>query len=279
MTRVADAISSLARWLASSSPSARLDAEILVAHVLGERRAALVADPGRPLSAAQVDEIEALGRRREAGEPIAYLTGRREFWSLELEITPEVLVPRQETELVVELALAALARVAAPSVLDLGTGCGAIALALAVERKDARVTGTDVSEAALVLAARNAMRLGVTNVEWLCGSWYEPVGNRRFDAVLANPPYVAPDDPALASLAREPRLALVAPQSGLGAIGDICAGASAHLGHGGFLALEHGAGQGAPVRALVERAGLTAVTTHRDLAGLERVTTGGLGTH
>lgn len=273
MTRAASALAALRRRLAAS-PSASLDAEILLAHALGVSRAVLAAEPGRALDAEQAQALEALALRRIAGEPVAYLTGRREFWSLELEVTPDVLVPRPETELLVELALSALPRDIRPEVLDLGTGSGAIALALARERGDAIVTAVDASGAALAVAERNARRLGIGNARFLRGSWYAPVGPARFDAIVSNPPYVAEGDPALASLAPEPRLALVAGPDGLGAIAKICAGAQAHLAPGGFLLVEHGAAQGAAVRELVARAGLVAVATHRDLAGLERVSGG-----
>ncbi|HEX9707078.1 MAG TPA: peptide chain release factor N(5)-glutamine methyltransferase [Steroidobacteraceae bacterium] len=274
MTRSADALASLQERLAAASPTASLDAEILLAHVLGTSRAALAAAPGRTLAPSQAWELEALALRRIVGEPVAYLTGRREFWSLDLEVTPAVLVPRPETELVIELALAALAGVSCPAVLDLGTGSGAIALALARERDDADVTAVDASTAALEVARRNARRLRIGNVRFLRGSWYVPVGTGRFNAIVSNPPYVAEGDPALATLAHEPREALVSGRDGLDAIAAICAGASQHLVPGGRLFVEHGAAQGAAVRELLSAAGLGEVATHRDLGSRERVTAG-----
>ena len=157
-----------------------------------------------------------------------------------------MLVPRPETELVVELALGALARVSRPAVLDLGTGSGAIALAIARERDDAAVTAVDASAAALEVAGRNARQLGIGNVHFLRGSWYEPAGVKRFDAIVSNPPYVADDDPALAALAHEPRVALVAGRDGLDALAEVCAGARAHLRPGGRLVVEHGAARARP---------------------------------
>jgi len=274
MTSTADALASLRQRFATISATAALDAEILLAQVLGTNRAALAARPGRTLAPSQAEMLETLASRRAAGEPIAYITGRREFWSLELEVTRDVLVPRPETELVVELALAGLARVSRPAVLDLGTGSGAIALALARERDDAVVTAVDASAAALAVAGRNAGKLGIGNVRFLHGSWYEPVAGRRFDAIVSNPPYVAEDDPALASLTHEPRAALVAGQNGLGALAEVCDGARHCLRPGGSLIVEHGASQGAAVRELMSNAGLIEVRTHRDLAAQERVTAG-----
>lgn len=274
MTSAASVLASLRRRLTATSPSASLDAEVLLAHVLGTSRAALIAAPERTLAPSQAEALEALALRRIGGEPVAYLTGRREFWSLELEVTPAVLVPRPETELAVELALSALERVFRPAVLDLGTGSGAIALAIAREREDAVVTAIDASAGALEVAERNAERLGIGNVRFLRGSWYEPAGSERFDAIVSNPPYIAANDPALAGLAHEPREALVAVRDGLGAIAEICAGAAAHLVSGGQLLVEHGADQGAAVRNLMSRAGLADVSTHRDLASRERVSTG-----
>ena len=274
MTRAQAALDALRRELVPASPTADLDAQLLLAHVLGIDRARLAADPARPLDAAQVDTLVALARRRLGGEPIAYLTGKREFWSLDLEVTPDVLVPRPETELVVELALAELSAMQSPAVLDLGTGSGAIALAIASERQDAAVTAVDASAAALALARRNAARLGIGNVRFLTGSWYEAVGGAHFDVIVSNPPYVAIGDPALAALLHEPRAALVAGVDGLDALRAICAGAPARLVAGGVLIVEHGATQGAAVRALMAQSGLTGATTHRDLAGHERATRG-----
>lgn len=276
MTRAGPALAALARRLAHVSSTPALDAELLLAQALGEGRAAVAAHPERTLTAAQCAALEALAGRRLRGEPLAYLTGRKEFWSLDLEVTPDVLVPRPETELAVELALTALAGVPRPAVLDLGTGSGAIALAIARERPDAAVTATDESAAALAVAAGNAARLGVANVRFLCGSWFAPVAGERFDLVVSNPPYLAASDAALAALAHEPRAALVAGPTGLEALDRIGAEAPAALIPGGVLVLEHGADQGAAVRALMAHAGLTGVVTRRDLAGLERATQGRL---
>jgi len=229
--------------------------------------------------------------RRASGEPVAYLLGEREFWSLPLRVAPGVLVPRPDTECLVEVALRFLQgwgmaaahepHLATPanpsptqSVLDLGTGSGAIALALASELPAARVVAVEVSAPAFAVAADNFKRLAPGRVELLAGHWYEPLGPRRFTCIVSNPPYLAADDPYLPSLAAEPREALVSGNDGLECYREIIAGAPAHLEAGGLLALEHGHAQGAAVRALLAAAGFTGMATHRDLAGLERVTSG-----
>ena len=273
MTRAGDAYFELRKKLAAS-PSAGLDAELLLAHVLGCSRAALAAAPERELNECQAVALAGLAARRRNGEPIAYLTGRRAFWTLELEVTPDVLVPRPETELLVGTALDELRDIEAPAVLDLGTGSGAIALAIASERPDASVTAVDRSAAALTVAARNAKRLQIGNVRFLQGSWYEPAGAERFHAIVANPPYVAAEDPALGALAHEPREALAAGPLGLDALAKICADAPSHLAAGGRLIVEHGAGQGRAVREMMTAADLHGVATLNDLAGHERVTRG-----
>lgn len=213
--------------------------------------------------------------RRASGEPVAYIHGEREFWSLPLQVGPGVLVPRPDTECLVEVALQFLRGQTRPaSVLDLGTGSGAIALALASELPLAQVVAVEVSPAALAVAAGNIARLAPGRVELLSGHWYEPVGGRRFACIVSNPPYLAEDDPHLPSLAAEPRSALVSGPDGLECYREIVAGAPKHLETGGLLAVEHGHTQGAAVSALFAAAGFTGIATHRDLAGLERVTSG-----
>ena len=264
----------------------RLDAELLLAHVLDVTRAGVVARDDRVLTPEELGDFERLLARRVAGEPLAYLTGVKEFWSLELEVTPDVLVPRPETELLVEWFLS-FPRKRESSVLDLGTGSGAIALAIANERPDARVTASDVSHAALRVASANASRLGIRNVTFLQGDLFKALdsrpstalrtgvrGNDAFDLIVSNPPYVAEGDPHLAELKYEPAAALIAGADGLDALRAIGAGAPAQLRAGGWLLVEHGAAQGAAVRELMARAGFTGVETRRDLAGHERATGG-----
>ncbi len=258
------------------SPSARLDAEVLLAHALERPRSFVHSRGGEAVAPAVAARIAALIERRRRGEPVAYITGRREFWSLELEVDASVLIPRPETELLVEFALEILPVAAHARVLELGTGSGAVALAIARERPNARVTANDISTPALTLACRNAERLGIGNVTFVTGDWYETVGAMHCDLIVSNPPYVAGDDPALASgdASHEPRLALTPGPTGLEAIERIVAGARSHLRASGWLGVEHGAEQGAAVRALFSRHGLSTIRTRRDLAGHERVTTG-----
>ena len=249
------------------------DCAHLLALALDVPRTWLLTHGGQMLDAAVLQRFETLLARRLAGEPMAYLRGTQGFWTLELEVTPDVLVPRPETERLVELALTRMGEHGA--LVDLGTGSGALALALKSERPAWRITATDRSAAALGVAARNAAQLGL-DVECLPGDWYAPLAGRRFDVIVSNPPYVAPDDPCLAGdgLRHEPRTALAAADAGLADLAVIVAGAAAHLLPGGWLLLEHGADQGEAVRALLTQAGFTAVETHTDLAGHPRVTLG-----
>jgi release factor glutamine methyltransferase len=249
-----------------------LDAEVLLAHVLGKPRALLRAHGDDAVTAPDHERYRALLARRIAGEPVAYLTGRREFWSLDLAVGPGVLVPRPETELLVEIAVGALAGRQSPHILDLGTGSGAIALALAMEIPAAHIIAVDASPAALDIARRNATLAGIENVEFLSGDWYEPVAGQRFDLIVSNPPYLATDDLHLRALGCEPTAALVAGPTGLEALAQIATGAADHLHPGGILVLEHGCEQGPAVRELLTRAGLEAALTRCDLAGLERAT-------
>jgi release factor glutamine methyltransferase len=254
---------------------ARREAEILLCHVLAKPRSYLFAWPEAEVDAASAERFRAGLRARREGRPLAYLLGRREFWSLTLTVNEATLIPRADTELLVERALA-LELPQSARVLDLGTGSGAIALALARERPAWQVTGVDVSAAALAVARANGEALGLARVRWLCGSWFAPVPGERFDLVISNPPYVAPGDPHLArgDLRFEPRSALVADDDGFACFDAIIAAAPAHLGPGAWLAFEHGAAQGEGVRQRLAGAGFAAVASHRDLAGHERVTLG-----
>ena len=261
---------------------ALLDAELLLARVLATTRTALIAGDDRRLAPEEDDRWSSWLARRANGEPIAYLLGEKEFHGLVLEVNADVLVPRPETELVVDwaaelidVASPAAGASAIPAVVDLGTGSGAIALAIKRLRPAARVTATDASAAALAVARRNAKRIGLA-VELVDGSWWAAVEARRFDIAVSNPPYVAAGDPHLAELRHEPVMALTPGGDGLDALRAIAAGATDHLFAGGWLIVEHGFDQGAAVRDLLAEAGLVAIETRCDLAGLERATAGRL---
>jgi release factor glutamine methyltransferase len=259
---------------AGSNATPALDAEVLLAHVLSVGRSRLRSHPEEPVRE-RAGQYRALIVRRAAGEPLAYLTGTQEFWSLPLAVSRAVLVPRPETELLVERALA-LRSAPHGRVVDLGTGSGAVALAIASERPHWQVTATDVSAEALAIARANAAQLKLSAIDFRQGSWFAPLAGTRFDIIVSNPPYVATDDPALTdpALAHEPRLALTAGADALSCLRAIARDAPQHLDPGGWLLLEHGNGQGLAVRDELVLAGLRYVRSHRDLAGHERITEG-----
>jgi release factor glutamine methyltransferase len=248
-----------------------LDAQVLLAHALRRPRSYLLAHAEDVAPAAAAAAYEGLLARAVAGEPLAYLTGQREFWSLLLQVCPAVLIPRPETELAVERCLALLPE-GPCRVCDLGTGSGAIACALAAERPAWHITATDCSSAALHVARGNAARLGLDRIEFIGGDWLEPLGERRFDVLVSNPPYVEAADPALAALAHEPQLALSAGPDALAALRRIISSSPPHLLPGGYLVLEHGTDQARSVERALVAAGYAHVRCHRDLAGHERVT-------
>jgi release factor glutamine methyltransferase len=279
MASVAEHLRLAAGALPGSPPptaDARWEAEMLLAHALRRERSWLYAHPDAIPDADAAAAFAALLARRRAGEPLAYLLGRRAFWRLDLAVDPATLIPRPETELLVELALERIAVDAPCDVLDLGTGSGAVALAIALERPRARVTAVDASEAALAVARANAQAHGLGHVELLRSDWFAALAGRHFDVVAGNPPYLAEDDPHLATgeLAREPREALVSGVDGLDAIRHIAVDAQVATRPGGWLLLEHGWTQGEAVRALLAAAGWREVATKRDLEGRDRVTLG-----
>jgi release factor glutamine methyltransferase len=262
--------------LRANPAAATRDAESLLAHALQIDRAQMIADPAEPVLDAVSARFAALIERRAAGEPLAYLTGQKEFWSLPLAVSSAVLVPRPETELLVERALA-LCNAAEARVLDLGTGSGAVALAIARERPRWHILAIDQSEAAIEVARMNAQNLRIANVTFACGYWFAAVpAATHFTLIVSNPPYLAASDPALQSdgVCYEPKAALVAGNDGLDAIRAIVAAAGNHLQPGGWLALEHGMAQGAAVRELLVAQGFDHVRSHFDLAGRERVSEG-----
>jgi len=249
------------------------EARLLLESVSGLSRAAMAAHPEASLSESAVEKFRAATARRRSGEPIAYVLGERAFHAICLAVGPDVLIPRPETELLVDFALERLPRNG--TLLDLGTGSGAIALAVKRARPDASVTAVDLSSSALNLARTNAARLGL-EVEFHAGHWFDPIAGRRFDVVVSNPPYVAEGDPHLGQgdLRFEPRNALVSGADGLDAIRHIVRLAPRHLHAHGWLALEHGLGQDAEVRNLLVDAGLESVTSRPDLAGIARISIG-----
>jgi len=274
MNTVAKMLDFACRTLAQHSDSPRLDAELLLGKVLGVARSQLIVRGSDCIAADELHLYENLIDQRVKGAPIAYLTGTREFWSLALKITPAVLVPRPETEILVELALGLLAPHQNQSILDLGTGSGAIALAIASERPYVQVTGVDISPAALGVARDNSRALALRNVTWRLGSWFDAVPGEHFEMIVANPPYVAAGDLALDALAAEPGLALCSGPTGLEALAMIIEGAGRHLKPGARLLLEHGSGQERDVALLLERHGFHEVRSHADYSGRPRVTLG-----
>jgi release factor glutamine methyltransferase len=255
---------------ATALPVDRTDAELLLAALLRLPRAQLIAFEERPVDMLTLTLFQAGLERLADGEPLAYVTGVKEFWSLPVTVAPGVLVPRPETELLVELCLARLGD-RPRRVADLGTGSGAIALALARERPEWRIVATDLSSDALDVARANRRRLDAGNVELRQGSWCEPLAGERFDAIVSNPPYIAPGDPALPALRHEPVQALVAEDEGYAALFAIAACARGHLLPGGLLLLEHGAGQSARLVEHLAALGYRDIASHRDLAGHDRV--------
>ena len=253
----------------------RTDARVIIANYLGVDRAWLVANPMHVLTETQDATIDALVAQRVLGQPVAYLLGKREFYSRDFDVGPAVLIPRPETETLVEAVLERVAPDA--SIVDLGTGSGAIALTLACERPLARIAATDVSEAALDVARANAARLCPGRIEFLAGSWYAPLAGRGFDAIVANPPYVAAGDPHLrqGDLRFEPRAALTDESTdGMASVRAIIEGAGAHLNRGGWLLLEQGYDQSDACRALLASAGFDDLVSIPDLAGIPRVAGG-----
>jgi release factor glutamine methyltransferase len=272
--RGADACLTVGQALRLSPAVDPRDARLLLRHVLGATQAQLIAYPERALSAAERERYLTLVDRRAAGEPVAYLLGVREFFSLDLRVTPDVLIPRPETEHLVEHALARLAPGAGRRALDLGTGSGAVAIALALSRPDALVIAADISEAALALARENARRHSAA-VLFLRSDWMTPIEG-AFDLIVSNPPYVRSDDPHLdlGDVRFEPRLALVAGKDGLDCIRTIVLQARTRLREGGWLLFEHGYDQGPAGLGLLEEAGYAELTSLRDLVGHLRVSAG-----
>lgn len=276
---IAALIGSAAEQLHGPSDITRLEAELLLAHTLVVDRSYCYAWPERVVEAAASARFQALVARRSRGEPLAYIIGVREFWSLSLQVTPDTLIPRSDTELLVEHTIARidchLRDAGSCKVLDLGTGSGAIAIAIASERPSVEVHAIDNSEAALDVAKSNAANLGAT-VKFYRSNWFDRVANTDFQMIVSNPPYIDPQDPHLqqADLQHEPRSALVAANNGFADIETIIQGCPAHLSDGGTLLLEHGHRQADGVRDRLTAAGFSNVVTHTDIEQRERITVG-----
>ena len=277
----ANSVGALIDWarirLASRSGSSKLDAEVLLGFALGRPRSSLIGFPERGVSAAESARYHRLIERREAGVPVAYLTGTREFYSLPLTVSSATLVPRPETELLVDKVLERLPADGRSVVLDAGSGCGAVALAIKSHRPHCRMVAVECSAPALRVAVSNGVRLGL-QVEWIRSHWFDALANARFDIIAANPPYVATGDEALLTgdPRHEPRLALDGGADGLDGLRSVIAGAPRVLAPRGTLLLEHGFDQARPVRELLRECGFRGIETHRDAAGLDRVSVGEL---
>jgi release factor glutamine methyltransferase len=266
MTTVATALAAARAKLPAS------EARLLLGHVLGQSATWVLAHDDEVLEEDALLVFASLVARRAGGEPVAYLAGYREFFGRKFVVSPAVLIPRPETELLVEVALAGMAASESPRILDMGTGSGCIAITLALESPSAKVSAIDSSEAALTVARRNAELLGAY-IDFRHSDWFESLGGQRFDVIVANPPYIAAADPHLAEgdLRCEPLAALCSGADGLDALRRIIAAAPAHLTSGGTIWLEHGYDQAGAVRELLSAAGLTGIEQHRDLAGIVRV--------
>lgn len=269
---IADAITATTARLQAVSESARLDAEILIARAIDMPRSYLFAHPEDELDERAYGRLEDTVQRRMSGEPMAYISGFKEFWSLELMVTPATLVPRPETEILVDRALREIPRNADWPILDLGTGSGAIALAIASDRPLCMITATDISADALAVAEQNARQLQLCNLEFLRGDWIAPVAGRTFRIIASNPPYVREGDPYLEALQAEPSLALTAGPRGLEAIETLARDCRSIIDAEGMLFVEHGAGQREAVADILATYGWQSIRCYDDLAGLPRVT-------
>lgn len=265
--------------LAAQGDNPRLEAQLLLAQLLDKPRSHLFAWPDKPLSTPQLSAFRALVKRRQQGEPLAYILGQREFWSLELKVTPDTLIPRPDTELLVEQALALIPPGSQASIADLGTGSGAIAAAIAQERPSCQVFASDRCPKALAVAQQNFTRLGLTNITTALGNWCSALPpHQRFNLILSNPPYIPAHDPHLqqGDLPHEPAAALIGGQDGLDSLRHIIHCAPAHLSHPGWLLLEHGHDQAPQVQPLLHTAGFDQITSYPDLAQHLRVSGGRL---
>lgn len=258
------------------SESATLDAEVLLCHCLGKSRSFLRAWPDKSLTNEQAEQFWHLIKQRQQGQPIAYLTGEREFWSRSFMVSPDVLIPRPDSELLIEISLRLFSPLQTGNILDLGTGSGILGITLAAERPLAKVMATDISRAALQIALANAKQLGVSNINFLRSSWFEAIAEKAFDLILSNPPYIPADDPHLqqGDVRFEPLSALVSADNGLQDIRILADEARSHLIPGGHLLIEHGYNQLGAVQDIFNAFNYQQIATHHDLSGNPRVTSG-----
>ncbi len=261
--------------LTSISASAKLDAQLLICHACNIEQTKIITYPEQTLSEQQLELFTSALNRRKNGEPLAYITGRKEFWSLEFTVSEHVLIPRSETELLIELTLNEVSNTKAPRILDLGTGSGVISISVAKEREDAKIVATDISSQALEIAKKNAEKHNA-EITFIKSSWYENLAEEIFDAIICNPPYIAKDDPDLDKhvYQHEPGKALISDKNGLKDLELVIAGAKEYLSSTGYLAVEHGFQQAKKVQQLFDQHGFMSIQTHKDLAGLDRATTG-----
>lgn len=276
MTNIKQALVSAREQLKASSASFSLDCEVLLCHALKVTKAYLYTYPEKTLTEAQLLNFQELVNSRQAGMPIAYLTGKQEFWSLDLNVNPATLIPRADTELLVSKTLENLANIASPSILELGTGSGAISLAIANSRPDIDIIATDISQEALKVATNNAKELAITNIKFVLSNWYSEVGDKKFDAIISNPPYIEADDPHLqqGDVRFEPKNALISGSDGLESLTNIISNAKKHLKEGGHILVEHGYNQSLDVKQLLADNGFEDLSCWQDLAGNDRVSYG-----
>lgn len=262
--------------LSTTSETAMLDAEVLLCHCLNKNRSFLRAWPEHQPSAEQLAQFQALVKQRSQGTPVAYLTGQREFWSRDFKVSPDVLIPRPDTELLIELSLSLLPTDRPCKIIDLGTGSGIIAVTLAAERPLTQVFASDLSSAALEVARYNAQQLNTGNVRFVQSSWFDNIEETGFDLVISNPPYIADNDPHLkiGDVRFEPDSALISAENGLQDIRQLAEQARVHLKDHGQLLVEHGYNQQTEVQAIFNELGYQQVNTHTDLSGNPRVTSG-----
>ena len=276
MTDIQTTLSTATELLSNSSDSASLDAEVLLCHVLNKARSHLRAWPEKELKTVEHNQLLQLLKQRQQGVPIAYITGKKEFWSRDFKVSPAVLIPRPDTELLIELVLKLISDKPQAHLIDLGTGSGAIAITLAAERPDTKVIATDLSNTALNIAKENASAHHIKNIQFIQSNWFDKITSCNFDLVISNPPYIAHNDPHLSQgdIRFEPDSALIAKDQGLEDIQKISNHARNYLKPGGTLLVEHGYNQQIAVQAIFNSFAYSNITTHTDLSGNPRVTTG-----